>query len=309
MLSIFEGAVVAVEFLTDEQASRYGAFYGAPARAELERFFFLDDADREKVQAKRRAHNRLGFAVQLTTVRFLGRFMPDPRQVLVEVAEYLAEQLGVADVSVLAEYGERDGTARSHAGEIQQDGGWRDFAEVRDELVVWLDARAWTTGEGPKALFEAAVGWLRERRVLLPGVSRFARLVASVREVANQWLWETPHGLLTPGQRAALDELLTVPTGARVSELDRLRRGPARSSPPRCRWCWRRLRRRWTPPLGRSPCRRWPRWRRCGRWWCRGASWPRRWRRWSSWRRRWTRMRTRRGGGCWCPGFPRCGCS
>ncbi len=170
--------------------------------------------------------------MQLTTVRFLGRFMPDPRQVPREVAEYLAEQLGIEDASVLAEYGERDGTARSHAGDIQRDGGWRDFAEVRDELVVWLDARAWTTGEGPKALFDAAVGWLRERRVLLPGVSRFARLVASVREAANQRLWETLHGLLTPGQRSALDELLTVPAGARVSELDRLRRGPVRVSGP-----------------------------------------------------------------------------
>ncbi|MCX4395102.1 DUF4158 domain-containing protein [Streptomyces sp. NBC_00053] len=129
-----------------QQHGHYGSLL--PACAELERFFFLDDADREKVQAKRRAHNRLGFAVQLTTVRFLGRFMPDPRQVPHEVAEYLAEQLGIEDASVLAEYGERDGTAHSHAGEIQQDGGWRDFAEVRDELVVWLDARAWTTGEG-----------------------------------------------------------------------------------------------------------------------------------------------------------------
>lgn len=223
---------MAVEFLTDEQVSRYGAFYGAPTRAELKRFFFLDDADREKVQAKRRAHNRLGFAVQLTTVRFLGRFMPDPRQVPVEVAEYLAEQLGIADAAVLAGYGERDGTARSHAREIQQDGGWRNFAEVKDELVVWLDARAWTTGDGPKALFDAAVGWLRERRVLLPGVSRFARLVASVRESANQRLWDTLYGLLSVGQRGVLDSLLTVPPGARVSELDRLRRGPVRVSGP-----------------------------------------------------------------------------
>ncbi|MGW4803022.1 DUF4158 domain-containing protein [Kitasatospora sp. NPDC004272] len=40
-----------VEFLTDEQAAGYAAFRGAPARAELERFFFLDDADRELVEA------------------------------------------------------------------------------------------------------------------------------------------------------------------------------------------------------------------------------------------------------------------
>ncbi|BAU87946.1 hypothetical protein SLA_7080 [Streptomyces laurentii] len=39
-------------------------------------------------------------------------------------------------------YGERDGTARTHAGETQVAGGWRDFAEARDELSGWLDARA-----------------------------------------------------------------------------------------------------------------------------------------------------------------------
>jgi TnpA family transposase len=226
---------VAVEFLSGEQAG-YGAFVGAPSRTELERYFFLDDADREAVQAKRRAHNRLGYAVQLTSVRYLGRFMPDPRQVPAEVAEYLAEQLEIADPSCLKEYGERDGTARSHAGEIQEAGGWRDFAEVSAELSQWLDARAWTTGDGPKALFDAAAGWLRERRVLLPGESRLARLVGNVREAANQRLWDTLYGLLNTGQRAVLDSLLTVPAGSRVSELDRLRRGPVRVSGPQMKW-------------------------------------------------------------------------
>ncbi|MCL6735245.1 DUF4158 domain-containing protein [Streptomyces neyagawaensis] len=192
------------------------------------------------MQAKRRPHNRLGFAVQLTSVRFLGRFMPDPRQVPAEVAEYLAEQLEIADASCLKLYGERDGTARTHAGEIQESGGCRDFAEVREELVVWLDARARTTGDGPKALFDSAAGWLREERVLLPGVSRLARLVGTVREAANQRLWDTLFGLLNTGQRAVLDSLLTVPPGERVSELDRLRRGPVRVSGPQMKWALQR---------------------------------------------------------------------
>ncbi|MEU6261723.1 DUF4158 domain-containing protein [Saccharopolyspora shandongensis] len=68
---------MAVEFLSDEQAAAHGAFPESLPRGELERYFFLDDADRELVQGKRRPHNRLGFAIQLTSVRF----MPDPRQV------------------------------------------------------------------------------------------------------------------------------------------------------------------------------------------------------------------------------------
>ena len=229
-----------VEFLTDEQAASYAAYGGAPSRTELERFFFLDDADRELIEPKRRAHNRLGFAVQMTTVRYLGVFLDDPTDVPAEVADYLAGQLDIADASVLKAYAERENTRLDHVRELRRVLEYTEFAGVEAELRAWVDARAWTTGEGPKALFDAAAGWLRERRVLLPGVTTLARLVASVREAANQRLWDTLHGLLGTGQRAVLDSLLTLPPGARVSELDRLRRGPVRISGPQMKWALER---------------------------------------------------------------------
>src|ERR1700737_2703996 len=70
-----------VEFLTDDQAAAFGRFAGPPSRAELERWFFLDDEDRKQIVRHRRDDNRLGFALQLTTVRFLGTFLPNPLEV------------------------------------------------------------------------------------------------------------------------------------------------------------------------------------------------------------------------------------
>lgn len=59
-----------------------------------------------------------------------------------------------------------------------------------------------------------------------------------MREAANQRLWDDLYGLLNTGQRAVLDSLLTVQPGARVSELDRLRRGPMRVSGPQMKGPW-----------------------------------------------------------------------
>lgn len=88
-----------VEFLSDEQVAAYGRFAGERSVAELERFFYLDDVDRNLLALRRSDHHRLGFAVQLGTVRAFGRFLEDPLDVPWAAVELLAAQLEISDAS------------------------------------------------------------------------------------------------------------------------------------------------------------------------------------------------------------------
>ena len=215
--------------VTDEGG--YGRF-GALSRVELERFFYLDDEDRRLIAARRRDYNRLGFALQVVTVRQLGMFLADPLDVPPELIDYLAEQLGIEDSSCVRRYTEREKTKLEHAWEIQREYGLTPYADVESELAAWVADQAWMTGDGPKAMFAGAVEWLRTHQALLPGPRTLERLVTDGRQAGDQRLWGQLTGQLGSGTASALISLLDVPDEGkrRVSELERLRKGVFRPS-------------------------------------------------------------------------------
>jgi len=197
---------VPVEFLTDERLPGTARTLPRSPGGQMETLFFLDDEDRTLVGKRRGDHMRLGFALQFVTVRHLGTFLNDPLDVPTEVLDYIAQQLEVTDPSCVKRYLERRPTRFEHAEEIKRVLGLTDFGDAESELAAWIDARAWTTGGGPKAIFLDAVGRLRKQGVLLPGVTTLARLVARVRDEATQRLFDTLATMPSPQQRSLLEQ-------------------------------------------------------------------------------------------------------
>ena len=81
-------------------------------------------------------------------------------------------------------------------------------------------------GGAPERSVDLATARLIEAKVLLPGASVLARLIAAARDQASDRLHATLANALTTGQRKRLRTLLDVLPGETASGLERLRAGP-----------------------------------------------------------------------------------
>lgn len=159
-----------VDFLTEDQQRRYGRYAGEPTPAQLERYFHLDDKDRDLVGRCRSGHTRLGFAAQLGTVRFLGTFLANPAEVPPGVVACLIRQLGITKTEGLTGYATSE-KRWDHAAEIRRTYGYREFHRGSEAVALsrWLSNRAWISAERPSVLFDLPrIDW-SSARYFCPG--------------------------------------------------------------------------------------------------------------------------------------------
>ncbi|MFD3563559.1 Tn3 family transposase [Streptomyces sp. NPDC058686] len=212
----------------------YPSFPEGDLPEELLARFDLTESEVELVLVKRGPQNQLGFAIQLTCLRNLGR-LPKPQEFASlpqAVVEHVAAQLDISDgANILLAYGEHDGLTRRHAQEIRSVCHWKPYSKGESALKGQLASRAEHTEEGVKALLRLAIAWLRQQRIELPGERTLTDLVRSVRQDADQKMWKA---LLEQcaDQLSELDRLTTVSDGQRKSPLAEMQRGPGKPTWP-----------------------------------------------------------------------------
>jgi TnpA family transposase len=227
-------------FFTDAERERLDRFPEELPPEDLAAHFTLTASDHSVVRRRRGDHSRLGFALQLCALRYLG-FAPDALTTAPPAAlAFLARQLdvsvppgataGVALREVLAAY-DRDHTRTDHLGEILKHLGFRDATDHDlAALSTWLLERA-LEHDKPSLLFQLACERLREQRVVRPGVTRLERLVVAVRERAQEETYRRLAPFLSTERCTALDALLTPDAASGRTPLAWLRRGATAATP------------------------------------------------------------------------------
>ena len=173
-----------VNFLSDAERERWQGFPGTIPRDDLHAFFLLTDDDKREVRHQRAPHNRLGYALQLCSLRYLGFVPDDLRTIPRQVVTFVAEQLAV-DPGGLLSYARRRRTQTDHERLVQIYLRFRRATPLDlHGLQAWLLERA-LEHDKPALLLQLACEKLHREKIVRPGVTRLERLVATAREQAH----------------------------------------------------------------------------------------------------------------------------
>jgi hypothetical protein len=221
-----------VSFLSTTQRDNYARYPDDVSSDRVSSLFFLDDQDLEWIACKRGDFSRLGYALQLATVRFLGAFITDLADVPHVVVDRVASQIKIHNAkNCLSIYRVSEQRWR-HAVEIRARYGYVEFAKkgIRFRLGRILFALCWTGTDRPGLLFDHTISWLCANKILLPGVTVLERFVAEIRSRMETRLWRLLIKNLTYEQQETLNTLLVKNVEENQSLLDKLRKGPVRVS-------------------------------------------------------------------------------
>ena len=186
------------------------------------RYFTLTPADVAFVDpgAGRGAADRLGMAVLVSALPWLG-FVPDDVASAPPVAvARLAERLGLDPVA-LRGYGKRAQTRTDHLKSAARYLGWKHAAagsREMKELGQFLLDRA-LEHDSPTLLFNLAREYLMSAKVIRPGAVTLAKMVGTARAGAGELTSQKVGHLLTLQVRQDLDLLMTYDAGLGMTRL------------------------------------------------------------------------------------------
>jgi TnpA family transposase len=192
---------------TPQERKRLDAFPSEIGEADLIRYFTLSRSDLDLVRRQRGDHNRLGFALQLCALRYIG-FSPDDLEIIPTTAvAFAAEQLQ-ASPAALHNYGVRSQTRTEHLQQIQLRLGFRDATrEDFSTLADWLLTRA-LEHDKPSLLYQLACEHLHAKKIIRLGVTRIERLVMETRERGHRETFRRLGLFFTEERLAQLDQVL-----------------------------------------------------------------------------------------------------
>lgn len=219
-----------VSFLSEAERLRLNSFPTDLSNDDLIAYFTLSDTDLLQIPKTASASNRLGVALQLVLLRFLGFHLVELKSLPQAIVGYVAQQIG-ARADQINFYGEREQTRTNHQRFIEKYLGFRhptdeDYRRVGD----WLLERA-LEHDRPTLLLQLLCERFLTEKLVRPGFSVVERMVATARNSAEEEIFRRIETIIDEVLAEELDGLLQAPEPNRPTPLAWLRQSATSNTP------------------------------------------------------------------------------
>ena len=209
-------------FLTLKERERLTCFPDEIPQWDLITSFTLTEKDGALITTYQGDTNRLGAALQLCAVRYLGFCPADLHTASSDVTTFLASQLQV-DPGALQDYGTRRMTRSTHFNAVVHHLGFRRIQpDDQEPIVAWLTERA-LEHDKSTLLLHLLCEHLKQHQLIRPAVTTVERWVVTARMQAHHESLKRVQFLLTPERMTLLDSLLVSESDQGPTPLSRLR--------------------------------------------------------------------------------------
>jgi TnpA family transposase len=200
---------------------------------QLNKFFVLSAADLVEIKECRGAVNKVGFALQLCSLRWFGFLLSDLGPAPQTIVDVLAKQLELSEPIDLSLYPQSRKTSTNHPERVREYLGFQKCDELqRLRLMLHLTDQVI---ELPRSanLIDVACDWLYEHQIVRPAARTLQDIVIEAKSLGMDRVYKLISAALSLEQKAMIDRLLEPKEegadGGR-SQLEELRKAAKRES-------------------------------------------------------------------------------
>ena len=173
------------------------------------RHYTLSSEDLALIRERRRAANRLGFAVNLAYMRYPARVLGVEETPPADMLSFIAPQIGCAPAD-FGGYAQRAETRREHFGELQVYLGVRPLRRDDVRAVAHVAIEQAVASDRGDVIVSAMIAHLRERGILLPSPRQLERVALAARSLVRKRAYKNLVEGLSQETIAGLEALVVV---------------------------------------------------------------------------------------------------
>ena len=188
------------------------------SKDEFQGYFSFSRSDVKFILSHRGVENRLGIGLQLCLARYPGISLNSVDKVSKSLVEYVADQLKISTID-LDNYLSKKNTPLVHLKKICRHYNYSLYSSKASDYLKNILNEAIQENNDELFLINLAIYRLREQHILLPELSEIERLISTIRQNHEKYLYKKIIELLSENQKEQLDSLLVVNLDTKKSKL------------------------------------------------------------------------------------------